>query len=169
MAKRPWSRLSETLPHPREPNRCQLCGEVDVALTVWQECDDADAPEQIYVVLCDLCEQVIEPHPRLYINQPRNKPLPGVMPQCAGCQHRDELTCRHPLLTANGGAGLLIKASQPTLIHFDGIKGGRRHGWTEQRYANPPECSGLNGPGIGPVVGSIAPPTAASPREVNRA
>jgi hypothetical protein len=138
----PWPRLSETLPHPRDLKYCQGCGAAGSDLRIWQEHDEADHPEPIHVVLCEVCaENLIEPHPRLYrcLDRYRWEPAPGLMPTCLDCVHHKGLVCGSPLLRANGGPGLPINAP----IEVEGFactrgKGCRRF----VQYAHPPECKG---------------------------
>jgi hypothetical protein len=81
---------------------------------IWQECDDADQPEPIAVLLCPPCSaRIIEPHPRLYYGLPFNEPFAGTMGLCAHCRFRDGVHCTHPDLKANGGLGLIIQADTP--------------------------------------------------------
>ncbi len=81
---------------------------------VWQECDDADQPEPIAVLLCPSCStRIIEPHPRLYYVLPFNEPFAGTMGLCVSCRLRVGVRCTHPDLKANGGAGLMIQSDTP--------------------------------------------------------
>ena len=106
-----WPRLSETLSFDRELDTCQACGRWEVVLSVWQEHDDNDQPEQVYLVLCDACSDgIIDPHPRLYRRLARFEPAPGAMACCVGCQHLSELRCTNPAMQFNGGTGVPIKA-----------------------------------------------------------
>ncbi len=84
---------------------------------VWQECDDADRPEPIAVLLCPSCSaHLIEPHPRLYSGLPFNEPFAGTMGLCTPCRFRDGVRCTHPDLKANGGTGLMIQADTPVFV-----------------------------------------------------
>jgi hypothetical protein len=104
-----WPRLSVDLPHPRDYATCQACGRADDLLQTWQECDADDQPEAIFVRLCQACARtIVDPHERLYIQLRPGAPAPGAMPCCEGCKHLDGLTCKSPLLLANGGTGLPI-------------------------------------------------------------
>ncbi len=81
---------------------------------VWQECDDADQPEPIAVLLCPSCStRIIKPHPRLYYVLPFNEPFAGTMGLCVSCRLRVGVRCTHPDLKANGGPGLVIQADTP--------------------------------------------------------
>ncbi len=81
---------------------------------VWQECDDADRPEPIAVLLCPPCgTRLIEPHPRLYYVLPFNEPFAGTMGLCVPCRFRAGVRCTHPDLKANGGPGLTIQTDTP--------------------------------------------------------
>ncbi len=140
-----WPRLSETLTHPRRPDACQSCGNQDRALLqLWIEHDDFDKPTSTLVCLCLSCSgRIVEPHPRLYDTAPRNAPLPGAMALCTACRHRDGLTCKHPDLGANGGPGISIRYSQPSVMFVDGTRRRRRSGWQVKVYAEPPSaCAG---------------------------
>ena len=141
---RPWPKLSETLTGPKRYGTCQRCGSTD-SVCCWRECDDKDDPTDVVLFLCTPCsDHVIERHPRLYGDGPhRNAPIPGAMACCLDCIHHHDLSCKSPLLKANGGAGLPISASKPTVIHVDGrTKGGKRFGRWYEDYPSPPECKG---------------------------
>lgn len=141
-----WPKLSATLPFERRPDGCQSCGDFGGQLEYWRECDEHDRPTTTLVALCSACaKRLIEPHPRLYSQEPKNKPLPGAMPHlCLDCTHREFLTCRHPLLKANGGAGLNILCVEPLRGFADGTRGGRRCGWQFELWSKPASgCTGL--------------------------
>lgn len=139
-----WPRLSETLTGPRHPGKCQSCG-VPWDLTVWQECDDHDQPEMRFVVLCNECEEkLVEPHPRLYVDWPDNKPWPGIMRICEQCLERDGLECRSKRQRRLGGPGMKVQSCQPMRGHMSfHDKNGRRTGRWFERYELPPSgCEG---------------------------
>ena len=139
-----WPRLSETLTGPRDPGKCQSCG-VEWDLTIWQECDERDKPEERFVVLCNECEEkLIEPHPRLYIEWTDNKPWPGIMRICRPCIHRYGLDCRCALQKRLGGPGMKVQSCEPMRGHMSfRDKNGRRTGKFFERYAMPPrDCEG---------------------------
>ncbi len=146
MSRRPWPKLSETLSGPKQPGACQGCGTELGEFTLWQECDEADQPTAVIVILCTSCgDQRIEKHPRLYHDLHKYAPMPGSMQLCKACLHHDGVTCRHPDLKANGGPGLLIHFPPPRTIFWDGTTkgGGRRKGWVETVYPGPPTaCAG---------------------------
>jgi hypothetical protein len=141
-----WPRLSETLPGAPSLDACMNCQRTweECDLSRWQEHDDQDQPEPVIFVLCTPCSRaIIDPHPRLYRQLPRNEPMPGAMLLCEGCPHRDGLGCRHPDLKANGGPGLAIMAPRPTVAFVDGTRGGKRTGWKETWWPGPPtRCKG---------------------------
>lgn len=143
MAKRPWPKLSETLDGPEHPERCRRCGSW-ADLVAWRECDEKDRPTPAVLMLCVCCsDAVIEDHPRLYHDIPRNAPEPGLMALCVDCRHRDGLTCSSPLLKRLGGPGLRVDFATPTTMFVDGTKGSRRCGWTTMRFPAPPsKCAG---------------------------
>ncbi len=109
-----WPRLSETL-RGRVPGACQECGRTEAhappaKLTYWRECDDSDRETHRFIVLCRSCaDRIIEPHPRLYREQPRDTPMPGVMEICNDCKHRAGLACESPTARFNGGPGLAFE------------------------------------------------------------
>jgi hypothetical protein len=152
-------RLSESLTGPKHPALCQSCGAADLLeaaefprgvslfLSVWQEHDEHDRPERVFVVLCGKCEgRLIEKHPRLYARVPRFKPTPGVMALCVACKHRDGVTCKSPLATFNGGAGMTVNFPEPTRVHICRRGKGLRSGW-ETLYPAPPNgCEGREVP-----------------------
>jgi hypothetical protein len=102
------------------------------------------------VLLCATCsKRLIEPHPRLYHHEPKNKPVPGAMPHlCVGCRWQRDLECTHPKLTANGGPGLNIKVAQPARGFWDGRDSrGRRTGGMFERWDTPATaCEGAEPP-----------------------
>lgn len=114
-----WGRLSESLPHQRNPETCQACGitallDESVDLQAWQEHDEQDRREPIIVMLCAACaKKLIKKHPRLYRHLGVFEPFPGCMPICVACVYRDQLDCGHPDLKANGGDGLVLRYSEP--------------------------------------------------------
>ncbi len=131
-----WPRLSKTLDGPRDLDRCQACG--GNATATWQECDEADQPELVYVRLCRSCsDKLIEPHPRLYRRIGDGSPAAGAMPCCRGCTHAVQLSCRSPLLKGNGGPGLAINVKQRGFCCSRGKGGGCR-----PIYDGEPECAG---------------------------
>lgn len=125
-----FPRLSLELPGPRDPEHCQACGRagaIDDNLVRWGECDDQDglAAAPPIVVLCRSCSnRLIEPHPRLYHELERFRPVPGAMPLCVGCSYLEALRCKHPHLKANGGPGLQLTFPAP----IEGFVCGRPHG-----------------------------------------
>jgi hypothetical protein len=146
--KKPWPRLSETLPLC-EPMRCGQCGETEENCTsdirLWQEHDASDRPEPIWFWLCQTCsDRIIEPHPRLYECVSEHAPAPGAMRICSDCPHRHKTRCSCPAAKLNGGPGILVNAVQPLVMHIDGRDSkGRRFGNWHKSYALPPSgCSG---------------------------
>jgi hypothetical protein len=120
---KPWPRLSESLRHARNLQTCQSCGRMltEELRRVWEECDAADQPEGIAVVLCKACSnQLIEAHPRLYHWVRNNAPFPGAMPLCADCSFQKNLACVHPKLHRNGGSGLEIQVGEISRAFVDG-------------------------------------------------
>lgn len=110
MSRKPWPKLSETLPG-QMPGRCQQCDAGPQAeaepLTYWQECDDDDRGTRVFIVLCQPCaDRIIEPHPRLYRQQSDVMPMPGAMPVCLDCRYRERMDCVSPTAKFNGGPGL---------------------------------------------------------------
>lgn len=136
-----WPRLSESLAGPRDPDRCQACGAAWQDLGIWQEHDQADRPEPVFVVLCMPCSRrLIDPHPRLYAQLDPNAPAPGVMALCHDCRHRDGTRCACPLAAANGGPGIGIKAHGQR-AHF--LCRPRRLSGNRTLWTRPPSaCSG---------------------------
>lgn len=131
-----WPRLSQTLPH-LHPLKCAECGrpERDRLLTLWQECDEQDRPENRYVLLCKPCgDRIVGPHVRLYRSIDRNSPAPGAMEICADCRFRDGLWCARA--KCNGGEGVTITAAQPLRGFID----GRDYSGPFTSYATPPSA-----------------------------
>lgn len=167
-----WPKLSETLPHFRAPDICQSCGggvtdgkSVDPSLRQrvrWIEHDEWERPTTTIVVLClDCSDRIVPPHPRLYAKIEVNKPHPGTMlPLCVDCTHRDGLQCSHPDSRGNGGRGLEVTYTMPTKAFMDGTRNGRRAGWVQTFYPDPPsKCAGKSI--VQPVVRIVQP----APRE----
>lgn len=150
MSRRPWPKLSEQLPHPRDLDTCQACGALEAlldaeTLETWEEHDEADRPAGVVVRLCPPCSaKIVEPHPRLYRQVDRWEPLPGVMELCRSCRHRRGVSCAHPDLLRNGGTGLRIVFPRPTVgIACVARPGGGRGSRRFTMYAGPPsECAG---------------------------
>ena len=121
---------------------CQQCRR-SVGLTYWVECDDADEPTPVFVVLCKGCaDKIIEPHPRLYREQALDTPMPGVMPICADCLSRKGLRCLSPVAMFNGGPdpGLLFEP-KGSMVHI--CRSPRRlSGW---HYLMPGPVTSCNG------------------------
>lgn len=141
-----WPRLSETLTHPRSLYTCQACGRSgadEATFSRWMEHDAQDKPEPIVVVLCRPCAaKLIEPHPRLYKQLSPNEPMPGAMPICDGCKHRDWTRCHNPLAQINGGPGLTMKFPKPSSVHV--CRSPRsQSGWIHHYPGPVTECSGL--------------------------
>lgn len=145
-----WPRLTETAQAAREWGRCSSCGSTHAdALSLWQECDENDRPEERFLYLCHGCsELLIESHPRLYSRLNRWYPAPGAMRICVDCRHRDGLRCRSPKALFNGGTvGLAIDAQVSGQAFVDGTRNGRRTGWVETMFAGPPKaCAGWEAP-----------------------
>jgi hypothetical protein len=142
--------------------------EAGADLVLWVECDDADQPTEprVYVQLCTACDgasiddeilpagqrqpgrkskqSLIDAHPRLYKKAIRNSPTLGAMALCMGCKWERELRCTCPMAKGNGGDGMLISMSQPSVMFMDGTdKAGRRVGWKSTTYSHPPRsCAG---------------------------
>lgn len=138
-------KLSETLPPATELYRCQQCGGV-VELARWMECDDADQPSHVLIVLCQSCsDKILQPHPRLYQQLHRWRPWTGAMAICVACQLRDGLRCKHPSARQNGGAGLKLTFPQPGIAFIDESdpKTGKHRGRQEIYWAGPvTDCAG---------------------------
>lgn len=144
-----WPKLSETLRFEKHPESCQSCGRGTATgdkVSRHVECDHLDQPTPVIVVLCEPCaKRIIEPHPRLYLRQDDNKPIPGAMVLCSDCRHREKLRCTHPSLKANGGPGLSIRCPEPVRGFVDGRdpKTGKRTGGYFERYSSAPSaCHG---------------------------
>jgi len=137
-------RLSETSSWIAWPQVCRRCGAA-VELSVWQEHDDQDRRELIFVVLCRRCaERVIEPHPRLYRELDQNEPAPGVMAICGQCRHQVAGRCRSPKAAANGGPGLRFPGPDSSGF-LDGVNKatGRRWGRPFRSWNREPvQCEG---------------------------
>jgi hypothetical protein len=134
-----WPKLSESLPGPIAPDRCQSCDSdllpADPArpLERWIECGESDLPTDVVVVLCEACsKRLIKPHPRLYMDLWQNDPHPGAMEICVECRHRDGTRC--PLAKVNGGPGLALTIAEPTQVHLN-YGGGR--GEFKRMYPKP--------------------------------
>lgn len=137
-----WPRLSKTLSKARRYEFCQSCDKG--AEQTWQECDEDDIPEIIYLRLCKTCaDKIIEPHPRLYIRLDEWAPAPGAMRCCIDCGNlkQGELDCRSPLLKSLGGPGLPIQqfVQSRGIMCSRGKGGGCRPFVT---YSREPECKG---------------------------
>src|SRR6185437_9103151 len=110
-----WPKLSVTLTGEIRPDRCQSCG--------WE---------------------LIEPHPRLYHRLSHYEPLPGSMDLCGGCRYRAGVSCTHPDLRANGGAGLRLTIAKPHVAFVCGRgSGGKQVGGQRTIWPAPAsDCAG---------------------------
>jgi hypothetical protein len=140
-----WPRLSQTLRGRRQHGYCQSCdahfpGTNGMpALNLWQECDDDDRLQKIFVWLCTPCsERLVEKHPRLYEQRGVFFPAPGVQQFCADCRFCDNMTCKHP--EAQTGAVVLSGAFSRMFVDGQGRgKAGRRIGWMATHFYEPPK------------------------------
>ncbi len=128
----PMPRLSAEVPlHDlSECNECGDLGSVRDPLAVWQECDEADVSEDIYLVLCRRCsDRLIPDHPRLYHRMVRHQPAPGAMPICTNCRWHAGTLCQHPRSKARGGPGVRLDGpgAQWTSMQVRGAHGRREH------------------------------------------
>jgi hypothetical protein len=96
-----WRRLSIDLKHERNPFICQIVrrrgpnrhrrrGRLpepeEAGFIRWQEHDQQDRPQPIYLVLCKECsDRLIEPHERLYRPLDKWAPALGAMRFCLHC------------------------------------------------------------------------------------
>ena len=123
----------------RQIGVCMKCGREGDDVVAWQECDDADRPEPIAIMLCRRCgDEIIDPHPRLYRVVPRFMPFPGIMACCRGCSHQGHLRCR--VAKCHGGPGVHLHYPEPTHAFVDGSRNGRRWGGQMLVYHEPPTC-----------------------------
>lgn len=150
-----WPRLSQTLPGPKDLSHCWACRASGVIaagqfpfpldqlkLDVWQEHDNLDKPEPVYLLLCRPCsKQIIGPHPRLYASVAPHATVPGAMPACRACRFRQITKCLHPHLKANGGLGLMLNFPAPAEVHVCRCGSGARSGW-EKVYMGAVTCRG---------------------------
>jgi hypothetical protein len=141
-----WPKLSETLKPAVDMMSCQNCGK-ECDIERWEECDSADQPTKVVIVICDECsDAIIEKHPRLYRRLHCYEPMPGSMACCLNCMERKGLTCSHPALKRNGGDGLMIAYPMPTVAFIDGVTNGKRWGGRHQIYHAPPDCKRMGLP-----------------------
>src|SRR6185437_312395 len=139
-----WPKLSVTLTGEIRPDRCQSCG-WDCDLARWQECDEFDHKTPTVVVLCLKCgQELIESHPRLYHRLSHYEPLPGSMALCGACRCRAGVSCTHPDLRANGGAGLRLTIAKPNVAFVCGRgSGGKQVGGQRTIWPAPAsDCAG---------------------------
>lgn len=149
-----WPKLSETLTRPKSPDCCQACGDLSpppapegnplarlpagVLMRRWRECDGADRPTPVVVVLCQTCsESLVEKHPRLYVELGKCEPDPGSMPMCLACRHRDGTACRMAL--KHGGPGLELMVPEPANVHVCRVPRSAS-GWVKIWPAWPAAC-----------------------------
>ena len=142
-----WPKLSETLPH-HTPGKCQSCNMGDSSpvfeAVYWQECDDQDQKTRQFIMLCQDCsDEIIEPHPRLYHEVSDVTPMPGAMPICLDCIHRDKMLCQCPKAQFMGGPGLEYepKGSMAHVCRSPRSKSG----WVYMAPGPVTACSGKEG------------------------
>ena len=99
--------------------RCQLCSHTSddiCAFRMWYECDENDKTDPNNVIVTcrqKACMKTINDAPRLYIEVPWGFGGAGkFMLLCGDCKYRNEFSCKHPNLTANGGKGLEVKLAK---------------------------------------------------------
>jgi hypothetical protein len=144
-------RLSRTLQGRRHRDHCQACDrhrtELESPLTMWQEHDDHDNPEPIFLMVCGQCNApsgrrtkttMIEAHPRLYDEAHEHCWQPGIMHLCTDCQFHHDLTCTHPAQKSRGGAGLEISGPEPMTIRAR----AKRRGITWTAWKPATNCAG---------------------------
>lgn len=133
--------LSETLGILIDPRMCRGCGGTR-ELQRWRECNPFDKPTMVVVVLCKYCSRkLIDRHPRLYIPIAHHEPFPGVMQICIDCPCRSGVSCNSLLAKHNGGTGMRIDGSRPTIAL---VCGGRRgfSGAVKLYASEPTGCAG---------------------------
>ena len=137
-----WDRLSERMDQVRpDPSWCQSCGKTE-GLTPWQECDNQDQPENIFVFLCAGCsDKLIEDHPRLYVERSETgEVLPGCMDVCSGCVHQSGTSCISPDSITRGGEGITFEPP-PQIMHI--CRSPRsKSGWMTIQTEPVVRCSG---------------------------
>lgn len=136
-----WPRLTETLPL-KEVDRCNQCGSKE-GLAVWQEHNQFDKPQTLYVVLCPACsDRIIDPHLRLYRRCTGNEPTPGAMAQCIDCRFGEGTRCLSPKLRINNrdGEGISFKGPDSTVHMSCRDKHGKRYGVWEKHWKEVPPC-----------------------------
>lgn len=117
-------RLSQGEFAPKSGNKasfgkCWICGEENRDIChfrMWQECDDFDQPEEIFIIACrdKQCQQVIKEHPRLYIELPWGCHETGkFMLVCSDCKRRSGFKCTDQRAKTNGGIGLQCEIANP--------------------------------------------------------
>lgn len=94
---------------------CAFCGHSSDEICefrMWQKTDADDRPINDYLIACRDCDGRIEDDPALFIEVSWGAGGPGkFMLICGDCPHRDNFTCKHPDLKANGGNGLQVNFS----------------------------------------------------------
>jgi hypothetical protein len=160
--------LSQTLRGPVARNVCQSCGHLEgepleigdpslfgkplhpddcrgLVMQRWRECDEWDQPTSVIVVLCERCaKRLIDPHPRLYMPLWPSDPIPGMLPICDDCPHRQATRC--VLAKASGGGGVFFHFDkEPTRAHLCGSGPGGRWGRTVAMYGKVTRCDQKEG------------------------
>lgn len=135
------NRLTSILRFPLDTfKRCQLCGYTSTyddicEFRMWTECDDNDIPEagNVLILCTKECKQILDKHPRLYVEVPWGAGGPGMfMLLCGDCKFRDKSSCKNSELKSNGGVGLEIKFARPLpLVHLSFADG--KGGWLGNR------------------------------------
>jgi hypothetical protein len=80
---------------------------------MWLECNEEDVIEDLesILILCrgKECREVLDNHPRLYVEVPWSNGGPGkFMLLCGDCEFRSGTACTHTKLKINGGDGLEV-------------------------------------------------------------
>lgn len=107
------ARLIDEFGGPRSPRLCMRCAAVRSARELdrfryLDQDDESDRPRA--VVLCEGCASALAGTDIRFEAQllplVDNKPYPGTLEVCLGCEYRDGLDCRSPLAALNGGPGI---------------------------------------------------------------
>lgn len=107
------TRLIDECRGPQSPRRCGRCGalrsarELDRFRYLDQD-DDSDRPRPL--VLCEACAVHLADADGRFRGEllplVDNRPYPGTLEVCIGCEYLDGLECRSPLARVNGGPGI---------------------------------------------------------------
>jgi len=117
-------RLIDECRGPQSPRRCGRCGALKSARELdrfryLDNDDDSDRPRPL--CLCEACAVRLADTDGRFHEQLQpiedNRPYPGTLEACIGCEYLDGLECCSPLARMNGGPGIHFPDAVGTSVY----------------------------------------------------